>query len=102
MRMLRRPELRVLTIASAAAALAIVSLCLLLLLRTGTTEKFREQTVANCQAINGIKEQIRATFMDARDRALARTDLDATIKEAIRRNYDREIDRYKADDCPTH
>ena len=100
MRMFRRPEIRALLIAGTAAAIAIAALCGVLVGRTATQQKFREQTSANCEAINDLKGEIRATFMAARDRALSQAGLDRATRSAIENAYADELERYEADNCP--
>lgn len=100
MRIWRRPELRLFTIASMAAALALAALCLLLVHRTVTAQKFREQSASNCMAIEAIKENIRETFIVSRARALERDNLDAAQRAAVVAAYQRELERYAASECP--
>lgn len=99
-RLLKRAELRPFTIAAVAAAVAIVALCLTLIVRTNQGEQYRQQTAANCQAIEDIKTRIRGTFQDARRRVAQRTDIDPAQRAAALAYYDRELERYAATDCP--
>lgn len=101
MRILRRPELRNAALASIAAGLAIVALCLLLVVRTNNTQQFRQLAFSNCQAIESIKTNIRETFMVSRSMVLERDDLDEAQIVAIVAAYDREIARYSPDECPS-
>lgn len=101
MRIIRRPELRALAIAGVAAALGVAALCGLLVARTNTQQKFREQTSANCESLNNLKAQLRATFMESRERLLSNPGIDEAQRVAINAAYAREIARYRADDCPT-
>jgi hypothetical protein len=101
MRIIRRPELRTLTIAGMAAALAIIALCLLLVWRTQSAQTFREQSAANCQAIEQIKTSIRETFMVSLHRQLERDNLDAAERATIRKSYEEELSRYAPVECPS-
>lgn len=100
MRLVRRPELRALTIAALAAALALAALGLTLVFRTNQGEQYRRQTEANCLAIERLKATIRGTFHDARARAFSNPDLSPAVRTAVLAHYDRELARYAARACP--
>jgi translation initiation factor 6 (eIF-6) len=93
--------LRLFTVACVAAVLAVSALFGLLVHRTITAQKFREQTSSNCAAIESLKDALRATLMEGEARALARPELDAAQRAAIQASYDREINRYAPVKCPT-
>lgn len=106
MRIIRRPELRTLAIATTGAAIGIVALCLLLVWRTSNAQQFRDQaqvvrtqSIQNCRAIEQIKTNIRETFMVSLHRALERDNLDAAERSALRQAYDDEITRYAPHEC---
>ena len=101
MRIWRRTELRTLAFAGLAAGLAIIALCLILVVRTSTSQQFRTQTATNCQSIEDLKATIRATFLEAQARALDRENLDASQRRAVIDAYAKELVRYRADECPT-
>lgn len=100
-RMLRRSDLRALLVAGVAAALASVALGLTIIVRTNQGEEFRRQTSTNCQAVEKLKARIRDTFQDGKERAEHNLALDPVQRAAVLAYYDRELERYAADDCPS-
>lgn len=101
MRIIRRPELRNAALASLAAGLAIMALCLLLVVRTSNTQAFRRQAAHNCESIEAIKTNIRETFMVSMHRALERDNLDAGQRAAVVAAYEKELERYAPTKCPS-
>lgn len=100
-RLLRRHDLRVLLLSGVAAALATVALGLTLVVRTNQSEQYRQQTAENCQALERLKGLIRGTFQDGRKRAETNPALDPGARAALLAYYDRQLHRYRAEDCPT-
>ena len=98
---LLRPEYRVLTLAGLAAAFSVIVLCLLLIVRSSTNQQFQIQTATNCMNIESLKSTIRATFLEAQTRALARKDLDPAQRTEIENAYAKEFARYAPAECPS-
>jgi hypothetical protein len=101
MRLLRNHEVRILLVASVAAAIAISTLCLLVVVRVNQTQKFREVTASNCLGLEAVKGEIRGVFEDNLARTEARTDLSTPERTAIVEYYHRQIRRFAPHDCPS-
>ena len=101
MRLVRTPNGRVLLLAGVAAALAAIALCFTLVVRTNQAEQYRQQTAENCMAVEQLKGRIRDTFRDAKQHAVANSNLDAAQRAAVLSYYARELARYAASDCPS-
>lgn len=101
MRILRRSELRNAALAGLAAALSIIALFLLLVVRTNNVQRYKQHVSDNCMAIEAIKTNIRQTLVVSRDRALLRDGVDASARAAIIANYQKELDRYSPIECPS-
>jgi hypothetical protein len=101
MRLLRNHEVRILLVAAFAAALAIVAMLLMVVVRINQTEKLREVTASNCRGLEAVKGEIRGVFEDNLERTQARTDLSVTERTAIVEYYNRQIRRFAPHDCPS-
>lgn len=99
-RIVRRPDLRVLTIAALAAIISVCALGLTLIARTNQGEQYRKQTAANCRAVESLKTRIRDTFKDAQARAASNPNLPPSVRKSVLAYYDRELARYAARPCP--
>lgn len=100
MRIIRRPDLRVLFLAGIAAAMATVALGLTLVFRTSQSEQFRRQTAVNCRQVENLKTAITSVLVDGKVTALQRNQ-DPAIRKAITSYYDRQLERFAPDSCPT-
>ena len=100
MRLVRKPHLRSLFLAGTAAGLASIALCLTLVVRTNQAEQFRRSTADTCVTVEALKARIRATFLDGRYRVATDPALDDKQRTAALARYNRELERYAANECP--
>ena len=88
-----------LTVAAIAAAIAVLSLCLILYVRTVQSQQFREQTSANCMAIERLKDQLRIGYEDRLRTVAANVALDPAQRTLLVAFYQRQLKRFAAIRC---
>lgn len=98
-RIWRNREVRVLSLSATAAALAIIALLGLLIVRTTNAQQYRRQTADNCAQINLLKSAIREVLNDAERESLRRPGITADQVDFITDYYSRQRMRFADDEC---